>query len=267
MILAPKLPLTRCKQTVREGVHDGLFTAYNDEPNWGKAHRILLPAFGPLSIRSMFDEMHDIATQMCMKFARHGPQTPINASDDFTRLALDTLALCSMGFRFNSYYREELHPFIQAMGDFLTESGVRNRRPTFAPNFLYRAANEKFFADIKVMKDLAAEVVANRKERPNDRKDLLTAMLEGVDPQTGEKLSDENIGNQLVTFLIAGHETTSGTLAFSFYNLLKHPEAYEKAQQEVDQVIGRGPITVEHLTKLPYLSAVGSQGVVFFVTC
>jgi len=167
--------------TVREGVHDGLFTAYNDEPNWGKAHRILLPAFGPLSIRSMFDEMHDIATQMCMKFARHGPQTPINASDDFTRLALDTLALCSMGFRFNSYYREELHPFIQAMGDFLTESGVRNRRPTFAPNFLYRAANEKFFADIKVMKDLAAEVVANRKERPNDRKDLLTAMLEGVD--------------------------------------------------------------------------------------
>ncbi|KAI8656633.1 hypothetical protein LRP88_11942 [Fusarium phalaenopsidis] len=242
--------------TVREGVHDGLFTAYNDEPNWGKAHRILLPAFGPLSIRSMFDEMHDIATQMCMKFARHGPQTPINASDDFTRLALDTLALCSMGFRFNSYYREELHPFIQAMGDFLTESGVRNRRPTFAPNFLYRAANEKFFADIKVMKDLAAEVVANRKERPNDRKDLLTAMLEGVDPQTGEKLSDENIGNQLVTFLIAGHETTSGTLAFSFYNLLKHPEAYEKAQQEVDQVIGRGPITVEHLTKLPYLSAI-----------
>ncbi|KAJ4258714.1 hypothetical protein NW762_007798 [Fusarium torreyae] len=241
---------------VREGVHDGLFTAFEDEPNWGKAHRILIPAFGPLSIRSMFPEMHDIATQLCMKLARHGSQTPIDASDNFTRLALDTLALCAMDFRFNSYYKEELHPFIEAMGDFLTESGNRNRRPAFAPNFLYRAANEKFYADINLMKQVADEVVAARKQNPSDRKDLLAAMLDGVDPQTGEKLSDENITNQLITFLIAGHETTSGTLSFAFYQLLKHPECYNKVQKEVDEVVGRGPVTVEHLTKLPYISAV-----------
>ncbi|KAM0557972.1 hypothetical protein ACHAPJ_005136 [Fusarium lateritium] len=241
---------------VREGVHDGLFTAFEDEPNWGKAHRILIPAFGPLSIRNMFPEMHDIATQLCMKVARHGSQTPIDASDNFTRLALDTLALCAMDFRFNSYYKEELHPFIEAMGDFLTESGNRNRRPAFAPNFLYRAANEKFYADINLMKQVADEVVAARKQNPSDRKDLLAAMLDGVDPQTGEKLSDENITNQLITFLIAGHETTSGTLSFAFYQLLKHPECYNKVQKEVDEVVGRGPVTVEHLTKLPYISAV-----------
>ncbi|KAF5662549.1 bifunctional p-450:nadph-p450 reductase [Fusarium heterosporum] len=241
---------------VREGVHDGLFTAFEDEPNWGKAHRILIPAFGPLSIRTMFPEMHDIATQLCMKLARHGPQTPIDASDNFTRLALDTLALCAMDFRFNSYYKEELHPFIEAMGDFLTESGNRNRRPAFAPNFLYRAANEKFYADIALMKSVADEVVAARKANPSDRKDLLSAMLDGVDPQTGDKLSDDNITNQLITFLIAGHETTSGTLSFALFHLLKHPEAYSKVQKEVDEVVGRGPITVEHLTKLPYISAV-----------
>ncbi|SPJ71402.1 Bifunctional P-450:NADPH-P450 reductase [Fusarium torulosum] len=241
---------------VREGVHDGLFTAFEDEPNWGKAHRILIPAFGPLSIRNMFPEMHDIATQLCMKVARHGPQTPIDASDNFTRLALDTLALCAMDFRFNSYYKEELHPFIEAMGDFLTESGNRNRRPAFAPNFLYRAANEKFYADIALMKSVADEVVAARKKNPSDRKDLLSAMLDGTDPQTGEKLSDDNITNQLITFLIAGHETTSGTLSFAMYHLLKHPEAYNKVQKEVDEVVGRGPVTVEHLTRLPYISAV-----------
>lgn len=60
-----------------------------------------------------------------------------------------------MDFRFNSYYKEELHPFIEAMGDFLLESGNRNRRPAFAPNFLYRAANEKFYADIDLMKSVA----------------------------------------------------------------------------------------------------------------
>lgn len=63
--------------------------------------------------------------------------------------------------------------------------------------------------------------------------------------------------NQIsVTFLIAGHETTGGTLSFAFYNLLKHPEAYRKAQQEVDEVVGEGPIKVEHVAKLQFIQAV-----------
>ena len=251
-----KKSLNSVLQKVREGVHDGLFTAHDEEPNWGKAHRVLIPAFGPISIRGMFDEMHDIATQMTMKFARHGAHTPINVSDDFTRLALDTLALCAMDFRFNSYYHEELHPFIQAMGDFLSESSNRNRRPAFAPNFFYRAANEKYYSDIDLMRKTADEVVEARKKSNSSRKDLLAAMLNGVDPQTGEKLSDSNITDQLITFLIAGHETTSGMLSFAFYHLLKNPTCYRKVQEEVDSIIGRERITVEHTTKLPYIAAV-----------
>lgn len=110
---------------VRNGVHDGFFTAYPEEPNWGIAHRVLMSAFGPLAIRGMFDEMHDIASQLVLKWARQGSQKNILATDEFTRLALDTISLCSMGFRFKSYYDEKLHPFIDAMGDFLTESGRR----------------------------------------------------------------------------------------------------------------------------------------------
>lgn len=204
----------------------------------------------------MFDEMHDIASQLAMKFARHGAHSAINASDDFTRLALDTIALCAMDYRFNSYYHEEMHPFIAAMGDFLSESGRRNRRPAFAPNFLYRAANEKYEKDISIMRDVADEVVANRKKNPSDRKDLLAAMLAGTDIQTGEKLSDANITDQLITFLIAGHETTSGMLSFAFYQLLKHPAEYRKVQEEIDSVVGRDTITVDHISKLTYIQAV-----------
>lgn len=257
---------------VREGVYDGLFTvghrypvyhpsphtiqASEDEPNWGKAHRILIPAFGPLSIRGMFPDMHDIATQLALKFARHGSHTPIHAADDFTRLALDTLALCAMDFRFNSFYRRDMHPFVAAMTDFLSECTARQQRPPVAPEWLYRKANEKFAADIAAMKETADEVVALRKANPSGRKDLLAAMLEGVDPLTGERLSDENITYQLTTFLIAGHETTSGLLSFCFYLLLTHPEEYQKIQDEVDQVVGREPITVDHLTRFPRMNAV-----------
>ncbi|KAK1580158.1 cytochrome P450 [Colletotrichum navitas] len=240
---------------LRKIANDGLFTANIDEPNWGIAHRILIPAFGPVTIRGMFDEMVDLASQMALKWARHGPSTPIMVTDDFTRLTLDTIALCSMGFRFNSFYREELHPFLKAMSDALTECGNRDRRPGFA-NYILWGTQQKFYADIDLLRKTAEEVLNSRKEHPSTRKDLLSAMLNGVDPKTGQKMTDTSIIDNLITFLIAGHETTSGLLSFVFYQLLQNPAAYRKAQQEVDEVIGQGPITIHHLSKLPYLNAI-----------
>lgn len=244
---------------VRNGVNDGLFTAKIEEPNWGIAHRILMPAFGPMGIRRMFDEMHDVATQMCMKFARQGSQYPINMSDDFTRLALDTLALCTMGFRFNSYYNDKMHPFIEAMGDFLTDSGRRSQRAPL-PAFWYRSQDAKYWEDIGILRKTANDVLQERKTAESGaqsgRYDLLTAMLDGVDSKTGQKMTDSSIIDNLVTFLIAGHETTSGTLSFAMYRLMKNPDVFRKAQQQVDEVVGKGPITVEHMTKLPYIEAI-----------
>lgn len=243
---------------VRNGVNDGLFTSYGEEePNWGKAHRILTPAFGPLSIHNMFDDMHDIASQLVLKWARKGPSEAIHVTDDFTRLALDTLALCAMDYRFNSFYSAEMHPFIQAMGGFLVESGNRSRRPPL-PAMFYKAADQKYAEDIATMRSVADGVLNARRAQnpPSERKDLLAAMLSGTDKRTGETLDDASITNNLITFLIAGHETTSGMLSFAFYDLLRHPEAYRRAQQEVDDICGTGPITVDHIPKLKYIAAV-----------
>ncbi|KAG4439164.1 hypothetical protein IFR05_005363 [Cadophora sp. M221] len=239
---------------IRNGVRDGLFTAYPGEHNWEVAHRVLMPAFGPLSIRSMFDEMHDIASQLVVKWARFGPKERINVPDDFTRLTLDSIALCAMDTRFNSFYREDMHPFIDAMVGLLQESGARARRPAVA-NYFYRSAQKQYDSDIVLLKKVAAEVVAERKSNPNEKKDLLNAMIKGRDPKTGEGLTEESILNNMITFLIAGHETTSGLLSFLFYYLLKNPGAYQTAQRQVDEVVGRGPITVDHMSKLPYIEA------------
>jgi cytochrome P450 / NADPH-cytochrome P450 reductase len=54
---------------------------------------------------------------------------------------------------------------------------------------------------------------------------------------------------------VLGHETTSGLLSFLFYNLLKNPAAYQTAQKQVDEVVGRGPIKVDHMSKMPYIEA------------
>jgi cytochrome P450/NADPH-cytochrome P450 reductase len=70
----------------------------------------------------------------------------------------------------------------------------------------------------------------------------------------GEGLSDENITAQLITFLVAGHETTSGMLSFAMGHIIKHPEVYSKIRQEVDAVLGGDPIRPEHLGKLTYIN-------------
>ncbi|KAK1826130.1 putative bifunctional P-450:NADPH-P450 reductase [Podospora conica] len=247
--------ITAALGEVKNAVHDGLFTALLHDQNWGIAHRILVPAFGPMAIQSMFPEMHEIGTQLALKWARHGPNTPIMVTDDFTRLALDTLALCSMDFRFNSFSHDELHPFITAMGDFLKTCGSRVSRPKMV-TALMRTETNKYWADIETMRSTAEGIVKARKAHPTRRRDLLSAMLDGADPKTGQKLSDESIMDNLITFLIAGHETTGGMLSFASYQLLKNPEKYHRARQEVDNVIGTGAIKVEHMSKLPYLTAV-----------
>ncbi|KAH6838702.1 NADPH-cytochrome P450 reductase-like protein [Alternaria alternata] len=243
-------------EQVRNGVHDGLFTSYGpQEENWGIAHRVLLPQLGPLAIRNMFNEMHDIASQLVMKWARHGPEHVIHVTDDFTRLTLDTIALCAMDYRFNSYYQQKMHPFVESMADFLKTSGDRARRDPISQMF-YGAESQKYWRDIELLRKTSMDVIKTRRDNPTDKKDLLNGMLNGVDSKTGKKMTDESVIDNMITFLIAGHETTSGLLSFTFYYLLKNPQAYEKAQQEVDDVIGKGPITVDHLTKLPYLNAV-----------
>lgn len=239
---------------IRAFAGDGLFTAYNSEPNWAKAHRLLMPAFGPLGVRSMFDRMVDIANQMFVKWERYGSGAVIDVADNMTRLTLDTIALCAFDYRFNSFYQNEMHPFVAAMVDALEEAGQRTRRPNVVSNMMV-VTRRKYEADQNVLAKVAEQLIAERRQDPRglEKKDLLNVMLNGVDTVTGEKLSDENIRFQMVTFLIAGHETTSGLLSFATYLLLKNPDVLIKAQKIVDEVLGDELPRVEHLAQLRYI--------------
>lgn len=147
--------------------------------------------------------MYDIAGQLVMKWARQGPEVPITVTDDFTRLTLDTIALCAMGTRFNSFYHDEMHPFVEAMVGLLAGSGNRARRPALVNN-LPTSENSKYWSDIKYLRDLSQELVDARKNHPQDKKDLLNALILGRDPQTGQGLTDQSIIDNMITFLIAG---------------------------------------------------------------
>lgn len=244
-------------KNIRDFAGDGLFTAKTEEPNWAKAHRLLMPAFGPIGMRGMFDQMLDIADQMLIRWERFGPDTVIEVTEDMTRLTLDTIALCAFDYRFNSFYQREMHPFVGAMVDALSESGARERRPDIANKLMLRT-RRAYEDDLRLMREVADGLIAERRRDPDGarKKDLLGLMLQGRDPFTGEGLSDENIRYQLVTFLIAGHETTSGLLSFATYFLCKNPQVLNKARAVVDEVLGDEMPRIEHVGKLRYIEQV-----------
>lgn len=244
-------------QEIRAFAGDGLFTARTDETNWGKAHRILMPAFGPIGLRGMFGQMLEVAEQMLLRWERFGENAIIDVPDQMTRLTLDTIALCAFDYRFNSFYQNEMHPFVGAMVDGLKEAGARTRRPDFATRLMLRRSR-RYAADIRLMHEVADRLISERRAdaQGEKKKDLLGLMLDAKDPVTGEGLSDENIRYQMVTFLIAGHETTSGLLSFAIHLLLKNPEVQQKARTLVDGTFGNETPRVEHLAQLRYIEQI-----------
>jgi cytochrome P450/NADPH-cytochrome P450 reductase len=225
---------------VRPFSGDGLFTARTSEPNWRKAHNILLPNFSMRAMQGYLPMMVDIAEQLMQKWARLNPDDVIDVPADMTRLTLDTIGLCGFGYRFNSFYRQDAHPFVEAMVGALAEAMAKGQRLPVQNKLMIRA-HRQFAENIALMEALADKLIQERKADPEalaTRHDLLNHMLTGVDKQTGERLDDLNIRYQLITFLIAGHETTSGLLSFALYYLLKNPAALERAYTEVDRVLG-----------------------------
>ncbi|MFB9710747.1 bifunctional cytochrome P450/NADPH--P450 reductase [Streptosporangium nondiastaticum] len=233
---------------VRDFSGDGLFTARHDEPVWGQAHRILMPAFSQRSMKVYFPQMLEVAEALVDKWAR---SDRVNVPEDMTRLTLDTISLTGFGYRFDSFSSDELHPFLRSMGNALTEAMLRNRQLPVVTR-LKKKREEDYRADIRVMQDLVDDVIKRRREGDGGGTgDLLGLMLEAADPRTGERLSDENIRNQVLTFLIAGHETTSGLLSFALYNLLRNPHVLALAYAEVDRLLpGDTTPTYETIMKL-----------------
>ncbi|WP_344493712.1 cytochrome P450 [Streptomyces enissocaesilis] len=238
-------------ENVREFAGDGLFTAYNDEPNWAKAHEILMPAFALGSMRTYHPVMLEVARRVMACWDRRAADgSPVDVADDMTRMTLDTIGLAGFGFDFESFARDTPHPFVESMVRCLQWSMAKFAR---GPGADHRAQDAAFRADAEYLASVVDEVIAARTasgETGDD--DLLGLMLGATDPgedgeggegeggtaRPGPALDPANVRNQIITFLIAGHETTSGALSFALYYLLKDPVALRMAQREADELWG-----------------------------
>ncbi|MFE0474188.1 cytochrome P450 [Streptomyces sp. NPDC058947] len=224
-------------ENVRAFAADGLFTAYNDEPNWAKAHDILMPAFALGSMRTYHPVMLRVARRLIASWDRDARAgQPVNVPDDMTRMTLDTIGLAGFGYDFGSFERAEPHPFVESMVRCLEWSMTRLAR---VPGRDHSAADAAFRDDAAHLARVVDDVIAARAGTDQSgADDLLGLMLTAAHPADGTTLDAANIRNQVITFLIAGHETTSGALSFALYHLVKHPTALDLVRREADALWG-----------------------------
>lgn len=226
---------------LREFAGDGLFTAYSDEPSWQLAHDLLRPAFTKEAMLRYHPIMLAAASELVASWdARQGP---VDVSADMTKLTLETISRAAFSLDFGSFNRADPHPFVPAMVAALRagqRKGALNAMPgsgLLARRIHRRNAHHRLYVD-----SLIDGIIAERRQDNDlDDRDLLGIMLSTAHPESGERLTDRNIRYQILTFLVAGHETTSGALSFALYYLSRNPGVLAEAQSESDAILGPDP--------------------------
>ncbi|GAA2785521.1 cytochrome P450 [Saccharopolyspora taberi] len=239
---------------------DGLFTAYNSEPNWRRAHDILQPGFALGSMRQYHPTMVEVAKDLVERWDAAAGERPVDVPADMTRLTLETIGRTGFGYSFGSFESDRPHPFVSAMvGGLLYAQQLSFQLPLLG-RLLNRKAARRNDADLAFMKQQVDEVIRIRREASDtSTRDLLGLMLNEVHPETGERLDPVNIRYQVITFLVAGHETTSGALSFALHYLSRSPEVMARAQAEVDAMWGEQDDPdpeFKDITKLRYVRRV-----------
>ena len=240
--------LTAGLARVRALAGDGLFTAYHGEPNWQKAHDVLLPGFSYAGLRNYHAAMLEINCQLVARWDAAAGKQPVDVSGDLQKLAMDTVGLAGFGARFDSYDHDGLAPVPQSFTDAFGELVTHGTTPVFEAEL---ASLHAYFDNL----------IDGHRAGSDGVDDLLYVML-GHDADGAPVLDQDNIRNQIMTFLIAGQLTTSELMPNAVYNLLHHPAVLSRVQSEVDAAFGADDDhlpSYDDVGKLTYLRQVLSE--------
>jgi cytochrome P450 len=128
------------------------------------------------------------------------------------------------------------------------------------PPWVPTANNRRFRRAQKTLDTLVLGIVERRRADFDAKRavpnDLLQMLLEAKDQDTGEGMSNDQLKHELLTLVLAGHETTANSLSFAQWLLAEHPEAAERIRREFAEVVGGRTVTVGDLSKLTYTTQV-----------
>ena len=213
---------------------------------WKHQRRTLAPAFTPRAVSTLVPHML-AATDETVAKLRAASNAPVDLREAMQRMTLEIAGRTMFSFGMDRHGA--------ALRDFVMEYGERLARPHFldlllplgwpSPQDFARARFRKRWTAFVGM--LMAERRAAGKNEGAPARDLFDLMGDARDPETGEAFTDEQLGDQVATMILAGHETTATALFWALYLLALDPATQEEVAAEVQGATVNGALDIERL--------------------
>ncbi len=213
-----------------------------------RQRKLLAPAFAPKRIAQYAGTM---ATLTERAIARWRPGEEIDAAEEMMRLTLSIVG--------KTLFDADTEGDARVVGEALTDAmqymmdSITSLAALVLPYSFPTPANQKMRRAVAKLDEVIYRIIADRRASGDvDRGDVLSVLIAARDEDDGTGMTDAQMRDEAMTLMLAGHETTANLLAWSWYLLGTHPEAYSRVAEEVRAVCaGRTP-TYENLPQIPF---------------
>lgn len=234
----------------RRAIGDGLLTSEGEL--WRRQRRTIQPAFRRERIAEMTDLIVDEAHALLGRLEAHAGRGPVDVVAEMTRLTLGVVGRGLLGSdlaRFGDLSDAFEAVQDQAMFEMVTLQMV--------PIWLPLRKHRHFRAGLAQLADVASSLVAacENESRPG-RDDVISRLVEAYRDEPDASLRRKRLQDEVLTILLAGHETTASTLSWTWYLIDRHPDVADRMRAEALAVLGDRAPTFEDLHVLRYTNMV-----------
>jgi cytochrome P450 len=224
----------------------GLVT--NDGKSWLHQRRLMQPAFHRKRLAAFGSLMTDATVMMLdqwQDFAERAQQLDIAA--EMLRLTLRIVGQALFNIDLSDETRivgQALITVNKLLSDYIYAP--------FPPLNVPTSRNRLIQTAFRTLDQVVQGIINQRRQQNMDTDDLLSMLLSVRDEETGQRMNDQQVRDEVMTLLIAGYETVSTALVWTWYLLSQYPEMEHRLHSELDIVLRGDLPTVEHLVELPY---------------
>jgi cytochrome P450 len=214
--------------------------------------------FNPRTVAGFAPAMAEAADRLVRRWVRRGEGRVIDVAQEMTRVTLDVLERTI----FTAGIARDPDALGRAITRYFEAIGPIDPLDVFGlPSWLPRIGRIRARPALRFFEEVVGELITTRQDllrRGGEApRDLLTALLQARDPETGQGLSDLEVRANIVTFIGAGHETTANALTWAIYLLSQAPDIRRRVEEEVDGVlVGQGGSDPAHAERLVFTRAV-----------
>ncbi|MGH1416120.1 MAG: cytochrome P450 [Pelagimonas sp.] len=236
------------KNLLRPAIGESLFIA--EGAHWRWQRRAAAPAFSHRNVMNLAPIMSGAAQRSADRIRAAGPKA-VNFLDEMVSLTFDVISDVTFSGD-EGFDRDSVHTSIDA---YISEAGKLSLFDILGfPDWVPRPGRMFSSGGILNMKKVADHAIEERSKRaPDGVPDLLDLLLAGEDPDTKRKMNTAELRDNLLTFIVAGHETTALTLSWSLYLMAFDPAVQDRARAEAQSVLNGKTATGEDVANLPYI--------------